>query len=278
MIHPASLPTPIHGAGIGLRSVHLTHILNHKPQVPWLEILADNYLAEDGPAITQLQQIRQNYPITLHCIGMSLGSADPVNFAYLTKLKRLQQMLEPACISDHLSWSSIDNHYVPELLPLPYNQETLNHVADKIQQVQDFLGQTIIIENPSSYLSYLSSNIAEWDFLNELANKTACSLLVDINNIAVSAFNHHFDPILYLQKLIPKHVTQFHLAGFAEHDHYRFDTHGTRVYPEVWELYKKALTLFGCLPTLIEWDTDIPEFAVLLEEARKAEAIMSIIA
>ncbi|CAN5394943.1 DUF692 domain-containing protein [soil metagenome] len=274
MIHTTSHITSLHGIGIGLRSVHLSHILSHKPPIAWLEILADNYLVEDELTMTQLMQIRQNYPVTLHCIGMSLGSTDPVNFAYLSKLKRLQQLIEPVYISDHLSWSSIDNHYVPELLPLPYNQETLNHVVDKILHVQDFLGHTIVIENPSSYLSYLNSDITEWDFLNEIADKTACSLLIDINNIAVSAFNHHFDPLLYLQKLIPKHVSQFHLAGFTEHDHYRFDTHSTRIYPEVWDLYKQALTLFGNLPTLIEWDTDIPEFAVLLEEAHKAKNIM----
>jgi len=267
--------SPITGAGIGLRSRHYQEILDTKPAIPWFEVLSENYFGAGGLPIYHLESIRERYPITLHGVGMSLGSADPLNFDYLARLKKLAKIIEPAYISDHLAWISIDGRYVHDLLPLPYTQEALVHFADRVDQVQDYLGRRLLIENPSSYMSFKEADMNEWEFLQELVNRTDCDLLFDVNNVYVSSKNHGFDPVEYLHALPAGRVREIHLAGYEEQDNYLFDTHGCRVHPPVWELYKITIKHLGPVPTLIEWDTDIPEFEVLVDEAGKAQKMLN---
>ncbi len=262
------------GAGLGLRASHYQEIFETKPDVPWFELLSDNYMAAGGLPIQRAEKVRQNYPITLHGVGMSLGSADPLNTDYLKRLKVLADRLEPHYVSDHIAWVSVDGKYTHDLLPLPYNQDMLQHLRVRIQQVQEYLGRTILIENPSSYLSFDSSDMSEADFINQLSLSSGCELLLDVNNIYVSAMNHGFDPYQYLESIPQDKVKEIHLAGYEQMDGYLFDTHGHSVKPPVWDLYRAALKRFGSVPTLIEWDTDVPEFSTLLAEAKKADAFM----
>jgi len=262
------------GAGLGLRASHYQEIFETKPDVPWFELLSDNYMAAGGLPIQRAEKVRQDYPITLHGVGMSLGSADPLNTDYLKRLKVLADRLEPHYVSDHIAWVSVDGKYTHDLLPLPYNQDMLQHLSDRIQQVQDYLGRTILIENPSSYLSFDSSDMSEADFIRQLSLSSGCELLLDVNNIYVSAMNHGFDPYQYLESIPQDKVKEIHLAGYEQMDGYLFDTHGHSVKPPVWDLYRAALKRFGSVPTLIEWDTDVPEFSTLLVEAKKADAFM----
>jgi hypothetical protein len=263
------------GVGLGLRSSHYQEILESKPEVPWFELLSDNYMAEGGLPIQRALAIRQDYPITLHGVGMSLGSADPLNFDYLKRLSRLIELLAPTLVSDHIAWVSVDGRYTHDLLPLPYNQDMLRHISDRIDQVQNFLGRTLLVENPSTYLTFDSSDINEAEFLKQLSLSTGCELLLDVNNIYVSARNHGFDPYEYLTTIPINKVKEIHLAGYEEMEGYLFDTHGHPVKPPVWDLYQAALTRFGPVPTLIEWDTDVPKFSTLLNESRKAETLMA---
>ena len=262
------------GAGLGLRASHYQEIFETKPDVPWFELLSDNYMAAGGLPIQRAEKVRQDYPITLHGVGMSLGSADPLNTDYLKRLKVLADRLEPHYVSDHIAWVSVDGKYTHDLLPLPYNQDMLQHLRVRIQQVQEYLGRTILIENPSSYLSFDSSDMSEADFIRQLSLSSGCELLLDVNNIYVSAMNHGFDPYQYLESIPQDKVKEIHLAGYEQMDGYLFDTHGHSVKPPVWDLYRAALKRFGSVPTLIEWDTDVPEFSTLLAEAKKADAFM----
>jgi uncharacterized protein (UPF0276 family) len=269
------IKTPtISGVGLGLRSNHYQEILTSKPNVPWFELLADNYMEDGGLPIERALKIRQDYPLTLHCVGMSLGSCDPLNMEYLTRLKTLSEKLQPTYISDHLAWTSINNKYTHELLPLPYNAHTLNHLCERIEKVQEFLGRTLLIENPSSYLTFEESDISEWEFISQMAKISGCDLLVDINNIYVSSVNHQFDPFHYIASLPEKKVKEIHLAGFTKMDNYLLDSHSEKVHPPVWDLYRAAIKKFGATPTLIEWDSDIPDFSSLYQEALKAESHM----
>jgi len=265
-------PSQITGAGLGLRSEHYQDILTHNPPVPWFEVLSDNYLGDGGQPLHYLERIRENYPITLHGVGMSLGSADPLNLEYLRRLKRLANWMEPAYISDHLAWISINGCYLSDLAPLPYTEAVMEHVAQRIIQAQDFLEQRILIENPSTYVAFNTSTISEWAFIQGVVDKADCDLLLDVNNIYVSASNHGFDPLNYLNAIPTERVKEIHLAGYEEQEGYLFDTHGYQVHPPVWDLYQTALERFGAVPTLIEWDTDIPSFEVLMAEADKADA------
>jgi uncharacterized protein (UPF0276 family) len=270
----AFINTDISGAGLGLRTSHYQEIFETLPDVPWFELLSDNYMAAGGLPIRRAEQIRQNYPVTLHGVGMSLGSADPLNFEYLKRLRNLAERLQPAFISDHIAWVSVAGQYTHDLLPLPYTQDMLQHLNDRIQQVQDFLGRTILIENPSSYLTFTSSDMPEAEFIKQLCVSSGCELLLDVNNVYVSAQNHGFDAADYLAALPINKVKEIHLAGYDEMPGYLFDTHGYQVRDPVWQLYKVALERFGSVPTLIEWDTDVPEFSTLLNEAKKAEQLM----
>jgi uncharacterized protein (UPF0276 family) len=265
--------TRVSGAGVGLRAPHYADILQNRPPVRWFEALTENYFG-GGQPIYHLEQVRTHYPVALHGVGMSLGSTDPLDFNYLAKVKSLAERIEPAWISDHLAWLSVNGHYVHDLLPLPYTEEALLHVAGRIQQVQDYLGQQILIENPSSYLSFRHSQLTEGEFINALVESADCHLLLDVNNAFVSASNNGFDPNEYIRRLPHERVREIHLAGYEEQDNYLFDTHGLRVHPPVWDLYRATLQLTGPVPTLVEWDTDIPSLKVLMDEAATAQSLL----
>ncbi|MDY6806123.1 MAG: DUF692 domain-containing protein [Cyanobacteriota bacterium] len=264
----------IQGAGVGLRPPHYQDILNQKPTVPWFEVLSDNYLSPGGLPLYYLERVRQDYPVTLHGVGMSLGSTDPLNLQYLARLKGLAKRVEPAHISDHLASISVGGHYLNDLVPLLYTEKESDRLAERILQAQDFLGCRILIENPSPYITFTDSTMTEWEFIREVVGKADCYLLLDVNNVYVSAKNHGFDPLQYLDAIPPNRVKEIHLAGYEEKEDYLFDTHGYPVHPPVWELYREAIARFGPVPTLIEWDTDIPAFEVLVAEANKAEEIL----
>ncbi len=268
----AAAASDIQGVGIGLRSPHYADILSGWPALPWFEALSDNYLG-GGLPLHHLTRIRERYPITLHGVGLSLGSVDPLNQAYLQRLKALVDRVEPSFVSDHLAWVSTGGRYFHDLAPLPYTEESLEHVAERIQRVQDVLGRQILIENLSPYVRFAGGEYLEWEFLGELARRADCFLLLDVNNVYVNAFNHGFDPVAYLDALPADRVKELHLAGYEQEGHFLFDTHGRPVQDGVWALYRHALQRFAEVPALIEWDTDIPSLAVLMAEATKAEAL-----
>jgi uncharacterized protein (UPF0276 family) len=226
-----------------------------------------------------LERLRAHYPLSLHGVGLSLGSTDPLNMEHLNRLRSLISRFEPGLVSEHLSWSSVGGRYLNDLLPLPYTVEALSHVSTRIARVQEYLGRQILVENVSSYLQYEESRIPEWDFLAEVAERTGCGILLDVNNVYVSATNHGFDARSYLRAMPAKFIGEIHLAGFSintfEDGEILIDTHSRPVTREVWALYSEAVGLYGPVPTLIEWDTDVPALSVLLEEARRADRVMS---
>ena len=265
-------------AGIGLRAQHHTEILSRLPPVGWFEAHSENYFAAGGTHRAQLLQIRCQYPIGLHGVGLSLGSTDPLNREHLLALHRLIHILEPVFVSEHLSWGSIDGTYLNDLLPLPYNDEALRHMSARVREVQDLLGRQLLIENISSYLRYQCSEVPEWEFLSALVHETGCGLLLDVNNLFVNAMNHGFDSHTFLHGIPASAVQEIHLAGHTvmqlEGRDIRIDTHNTHVSPEVWHLYRAALRRFGPIPTLIEWDAEIPELSVLEAEANRAASML----
>ena len=265
------------GVGLGLRPDHYAHILTERPPVPWFEVISENYMGlggnSGGSPLSILEQIRANYPIVFHGVSLSIGSVDPVNFSYLEKLKQLIKRFEPEWVSDHICWTGVHGENLHDLLPLPYTKETIDHLVPRIQKVQDYLGRAIVLENVSSYLSYKHSEISEWEFITEIAQKSGCGILLDINNIYVSSVNHGFDPVAFLQGVPATSVKQMHLAGYSDHGSYLLDTHDHPVSDPVWELYRRAIKIFGQTPTLIEWDAEIPSFDVLNQERLKAESI-----
>jgi uncharacterized protein (UPF0276 family) len=284
MIVPSSLgsalaPAPIPAsAGVGLRFPHHRYVADTKPAVSWLEVHAENYMAGGAP-LRYLETIRRDYPVSLHAVGLSLGSTDPLDADHLGRLKMLAARIEPGLISDHLSWSAIDGVYLADLLPLPYTEEALAVVAGNIDRVQTVLGRTILVENPSTYLAFNASVIEEPQFLTELARRTGCGILCDVNNIYVSARNLGANPFAYIQALKGAPVAEIHLAGHAvrqldDGQEIRIDDHGSAVGAAVWVLYEQALRMFGLVPTLIEWDTDIPAFAILAAEAARAQSCL----
>jgi len=267
---------PIQGTGIGLRTCHYQHILQYQPDVPWFEALSDNYF-HDPVQLDYLKAIRQHYPITLHGVGLSLGSTDPLNETYLENLKQLIDIIQPAFVSDHLSWVSVNQQYLHDLLPLPFTQEAIEHVSKRIQQVQDYLGQRILIENASTYFAYKDNEMPEWDFINAIAHKADCSVLLDINNIVVTAANQPFSPKTFLREIDASRVKQYHLAGYSDEGDYLFDKHDQMIHQDVWQLYETALKQVGVLPTLIERDDNLPPFTTLQEEAKQADQLMQTI-
>lgn len=262
------------GVGVGLRSCHYAYIKSEKPKIGWFEVLSDNYLKPEAQSLIHLENVRSSYPIALHGVGMSLGSVDPINLDYLKKLKSLITQTEPFSVSDHLCWSSFAGRYFHELLPLPYTEEAIIHVVQRIKLVQDYLERKIMIENVSNYLSFNHSTLNEWDFLKTIAEEADCLILLDINNIYVSARNNKFDPKDYLHGLNTSRVAQFHLGGFEDKNTHLLDTHSAAIYPPVWELFAEAIKKFGFMPTCIEWDNNIPEFPILLQEANTAQKLM----
>lgn len=269
-----SLAVPYLGYGVGLRAPHYAHILEHWPQVDWFEIISENYIDSLGRPRNVLRQIAERYPIVMHGVSLSIGSADPLDFKYLGKLKRLATETKAAWISDHLCWTGLGGHNSHDLLPLPLTEETLNHVADRVRQVQDFFERPLVLENPSSYVTFRRSTLSEWEFLNRLASQTGCGLLLDVNNVYVSCRNHGWDPDEYLRGIPAESVVQFHLAGHADLGTHCIDTHDGRVVDAVWSLYREAQRLFGSqrASTLLEWDAKIPSFAEVHTEALKARA------
>ncbi|MCL1079016.1 DUF692 domain-containing protein [Parashewanella spongiae] len=261
------------GFGLGLRTPHFEDILNQSPDVDWFEILSENYMVAGGKPRYYLDAIRERYPLVMHGVSMSIGSTDPLDMDYLKSLKKLVNDVKPKWISDHICWTSIHGVNSHDLLPLPYTEETINHVAQRIQQVQDFLGQRILIENVSSYLSYKDSTMTEWEFLTQVSEAADCLILLDINNIYVSSRNHDFNSLDYVNNIDPRRVQQFHLAGHSDFGDYIIDTHDHDVPPSVWELYRHALNRFGNVSTMIERDDNIPDLTTLINELNQARAI-----
>lgn len=261
------------GFGLGLRTPHYAYILETRPAVDWFEIISENYMVAGGKPMYYLHAIREHYPMVMHGVSMSIGSTDPVNTDYLKGLKTLIRDIEPEWVSDHLCWTSLGEINSHDLLPLPYNQEALDHVVSRVHQVQEFLGQTLLLENVSSYISYRESEMTEWAFFDEVCSRAGCKMLLDINNIYVSARNHGFDPIDYLNGITPQRVQQFHLAGHSDFGDYIIDTHDHDVPDPVWTLYGEALQRFGAVSTMIERDDDIPEFPILFAELEHARHI-----
>ena len=262
-------PTP--GIGVGLRGAHVKHILTTKPKVSFFELLTDNHLADGGFSRQQAHAVRQDYPVTLHCVGMSLGGTDPIDYSYLAKIKRLAVELEPLCISDHLCWTSFDKQHAHDLLPLPYTEEAVRHVSDRIIQIQDYLDTTLVIENVSSYLSYECSMLQEWEFLTAITEESKCKILLDLNNIYVSQHNNAMDANEYINNVPLDSVAEIHLGGFEDKGTYLLDAHNNKISAPVWQLYQQVMQHDNSIPTLIEWDNDLPPFATLLQEAEKAQ-------
>jgi len=259
------------GAGIGLRAAHVRDVLSMRPRTPWFEVHSENYFADGGPALAALARIRADYPVSLHGVGLSLGSTDPLDGAHLAKLQRLIARVEPSLVSEHLCWSSVDGRHFNDLLPLPYTREALDHVCARVSRVQDVLGRELLVENVSSYLAFADATMPEWEFVAALAHRTGCRLLLDVNNVYVNAVNHGFDPDAYIAALPAAAVAEIHLAGFETTAAGLVDTHGAPVAQDVWDLYARTLARLGPRPTLIEWDTAIPAFAVLEAEAATAQ-------
>lgn len=257
----------IHGLGVGLRPAHLKQILISAKQIDWFEVLADNFMHPAGLHLQQLEKVRNNYPITLHCVGLNIGSIDPINDGYLQKLKRFIQQFEPFLVSDHLAWIGCDQTFHHDLLPLPFTEETLRHVCARIHFIQERLDRPFIIENVSSYLQFNFSSMDEWQFLKEITSSTGCKLLLDVNNVYVSAINQGFDPKKYLDCLPRDAVAQYHVAGFTTYADGLLDSHSRPVSREVLDLLSYAQTRFGLKPLCLEWDNDLPTFATLIDEA-----------
>jgi uncharacterized protein (UPF0276 family) len=266
------------GFGVGLRRCHYAQILDEHPSMDWFEVTSENFMVEGGRPLQVLEGVRSHYPIVMHGVSLSIGSVDPLNLAYLKQLGAIARRFEPAWISDHLCWTGVGGRNAHDLLPLPHTEEAVRHVAGRIRKVQEILERTILIENVSSYLEFTCSRLSEWEFLGAVAEEADCAILLDINNIFVNAFNHGFDSECYIDRVPIERVVQFHLAGHSDHGTYLLDTHDHPIRPEVWKLYEHAVGRFGSVPTLIEWDDDIPEFEVLLattnEARRRCEAVL----
>jgi uncharacterized protein (UPF0276 family) len=260
--------------GIGLRLPHVAEIAATRPELAFLEVHAENYMTET-PALDRLLELRRDYPVSLHGVAMSLGSAEELDRSHLVRFKALIERVEPMLVSEHLTWSAIGGAYLNDLLPLPYTETSLELFWRHVEEAQEALGRRLLIENPSSYLRYRHSTIPEAEFVTEVASRTGCAILCDVNNIYVSARNLGFDPITYLETLPIEVIGEIHLAGHhaAEDVDILIDDHGSRVAKPVWELHTAALRRFGPVPTLIEWDTNLPALEVLLDEAHHAEEL-----
>ena len=272
-------PGPIPAAaGIGLRGPHHSQFLTDAPSVAWLEAHSENFFAADGIALGALERIRADYPLSLHGVGLSLGSAGPLRQEHLAKLGRLVERLEPGLVSEHLCWGAVGEYHLNDLLPVPYTEEALDHMAERITQAQDFLGRQILIENVSSYMEFKDSTIPEWEFLAAVSARSGCGILLDVNNIYVSANNHGFQATDYIDAIPADKVGEIHLAGHStqvyEDRAVLVDTHDAPVCDDVWALFEATLRRIGPRPTLIEWDSELPPLATLVAEAQKAQDMM----
>ncbi len=266
------------GAGLGLRGQHISEVIQTLPDVPWFEILADNHLAEGGLIPRQLAAVRSSYPVTFHCVSMSIAGIDPLDTVYLDKIRSLADKFEPSWISDHLCFTQYGNHQYHDLLPFPYTIESLNHVSERVSKIQDILDRPLVIENVSTYMQYNASSMTEADFLNELCDRTGAEILLDINNAYVNEVNHGIDAREFMLELSADRIREIHLAGFENKGEYLIDAHNNRVSNNVWDLYANFIRYRGERPTLIEWDNNIPALNVLMQEAQQAEKVVSMIA
>ena len=264
------LNLPYIGHGLGLRTPHYTTIVDEKPAVDWFEVISENFMVAGGNPRRVLRAVRENHPVVLHGVSLSIGSVDPLDPHYLDELARLAHEVEPAWISDHLCWTRVGGHQSHDLLPLPYTEEALAHVADRILRVQDKLKRQILIENVSSYVTFTQSTMTEWEFCAALVERADCGLLLDVNNVFVSAFNHGFDARDFIDGIPRGRVGQVHLAGHSDCGTHLLDTHDHAVCDGVWQLYRRVLERFGRVSTLVEWDDLIPPFAELQAESHKA--------
>lgn len=265
--------------GVGLRAPHLEHFLNSSPDtVNWVEVVAENYMEHEdhfqGVSLNKLERVRSHLPVILHGVSLSIGSTDPLNPSHLKRLKDLTNRIQPEWVSDHLCWTGVDGENLHDLLPLPFTEEALLHVVERIQQVQDFLGQRILMENVSSYLEFPDQEMSEWEFLKEVAVRSDCQILLDVNNVYVNSINHDFNPRHYLEALPQDRIQQIHIAGHIEKNGVLIDTHSTSVRQEVWDLYRDSVRLFGPIPAMIERDADIPEWEELEDELQVISQIM----
>lgn len=274
MISPR-LGYPNLGLGLGLRTVHYQHILDQTPNVDWFEIISENYMDSGGRPRYVLEQIAERYPIVMHGVSLSIGSTDPLNFEYLGKLRDLARSTKALWVSDHVCWTGVAGRNAHDLLPIPYTEQALRHVIERVSAVQDFLERPLVLENPSSYITFADSTMPEWEFLTRMADATGCGLLLDVNNVFVSCFNHDLDPFEFLNCVPHENVVQFHLAGHTNCVTHLIDTHDGHVVHPVWELYRRAHELTGGVSTLLEWDAKIPEFPVVHAEVLKAKSYMA---
>ena len=276
-VNPVPAPIPPR-AGIGLKAQHYEEILNENFDVGWLEFHSENYLCDGGPTLRWLDAIRERFSVSMHGVGLSLGSANALDKTHLKKLSRLENNIRPSFVSEHLSWSTANGNYLNDLIALPYTEESLDIFSNHVSEMQNTLGRKVLIENPSSYLRYSHSVIDEAEFLLEVVNRTGCGILLDVNNVYVSAINHGFDAVSYIDKIPTGVVEEMHLAGHSIVDvdgrELRIDDHGSKVDAKVWDLFEYTVEKIGPAPTLIEWDSNIPTLAVLLDEAAKADKIL----
>ena len=261
------------GHGIGLRTRHFASFLAERPPVDWVEAVTENFMAPGGRPIAVLEKVRREIPVVLHGVSLAIGSVDPIPERYLADLERLVRRIQPALVSDHLCWGTHRGHYLHDLLPLPYTEEALAHVVSRVQEVQDRIGRRLLLENPSSYVGFKDSTMLEWEFLAELSRRSGCGILLDVNNVYVSARNFGFDPLTYLDGIPADRVGYFHLAGHSDKGKYLLDTHDGAVPAAVWDLYRQALRRFGRVPTLVEWDDRIPPLEEVVAESRRAAAV-----
>lgn len=263
------------GFGIGLRTVHYDHILSKHPKIDWFEILSENYMDTGGRPLYVADHVAERYPVVLHGVSLSIGSTDPLDTNYLRKLKSLASRLKAHWVSDHLCWTGISGMNTHDLLPMPYTDESLRHTIQRVKQVSAFLERPLVLENPSSYMEFAASTWTEWDFLATLAHESDCGLLLDVNNVYVSSFNHGFDPYQYIDRIPADRVVQYHLAGHTNKGTHILDTHSDHVIDKVWDLYRYAHRRTGGVATLLEWDEAIPSFEVVHAEALKAKKFRS---
>jgi uncharacterized protein (UPF0276 family) len=268
------LGLPNLGLGVGLRNKHFNYLLHNPAQVDWFEIISENFMDDFGFARHVLMHVRKQVPVVMHGVSLSVGSTDPINFKYLEKIKALAEAIEPEWISDHLCWTGVAYTNTHDLLPMPMTQESLIHVCERVMRIQDYLKRPLILENPSTYLQFKASTISEWGFLSSLATTTGCGLLLDVNNVFVSATNHGFDGANYINNLPHQHIVQMHIAGPTDCGDLLIDTHDQPVPSEVWKLYARAQQLTGGVSTLLEWDAKIPDYPDLLIELYKAREVL----
>lgn len=272
---PPRLGHPLLGLGVGLRTVHYPYILRQRPPVDWFEIISENYIDSGGRPRYILEQIADRYPVVMHGVSLSIGSTDPLDWDYLRKLRDLSRAIRAHWVSDHLCWTGVAGRNSHDLLPVPLTEETLRHVADRVRIVQDYLERPLVLENPSSYVTFAGSTLPEWEFLSRLTEETGCGLLLDVNNVYVSSRNHDFDPEEYIRALPANRIVQCHLAGHTDLGTHCIDTHDGPVIDRVWELYRLAHERTGGVSTLLEWDARIPSFPEVHAEVLKARAFVA---